>query len=202
MASETDICNMALGLIGDKRIEKYGDDDLPRGKYCKLFYPQARDEVLVSSGVEWRCAWSRKGPLAAVTDQPTFGWDYAYQVPTNPVCLRILGLVDGEDSNDELLEVEWKREGDYILTNEDECYVLYVSQMEDSGKFPPLLVQAIQYNLAAKLSIPISGGDRQLHRDLLEEYERLVLPDAISANNAEGYVKDEKGEASWIEAGR
>lgn len=199
MANETQIVNMALSLLGDKRINTFGDTDTEEGRVSKLFYEQVRDEVVVESGVEWRAGLSRAGPLAVVTDKPKFGWEFAYQVPTDPKALRVLAMVS--DTNDVPLKAAWKREGNLILTNEDEVHILYIKQITDAGMFPPLVVRAIFTKLAATMAGPLTA-DRQLTATLLESYYTLALPDAIRANASEGFIENEAGDNDWTTVGR
>ncbi len=197
MANETEIVNMALSLIGDSRITSMTDTSTNEGVLAVLFYAQARDEVIGQSGVDWKVAIERLGPLAALSTAPSFGWDNQYQLPED--LLRLIGLVT--DLNDIPLGVEWKREGTKLLTNEDTVHILYIKRITETATFPPLLVQAIYLKLGSKLAFPITR-DKVLRRELLEEFYRVVNEDAMQANAAEGFVKDEKGVDTWAAAGR
>ena len=196
----TGTCNMALSLLGDKRILDFGETDTKEGRYCKLFYEQTRDEVIAQSGVEFRVATKRDGPLSAVSDEPSFGWDFAYQVPSGT--MRILSIIN--DDGDIVSPAEWHREGDLILTNEETIHVLYIAQIESAEKFTPSLARAIYTLLAAKMAIALLGGKNgiEVNRTLLQEYEVVALPNAKSANAAEGFIEKEAGEATWTTVGR
>jgi hypothetical protein len=187
---------MALGLIGEKRIDTFGDTSTKEGRFTKLYYEQTRDEVLNEVGVHFNEVKARSGPLAAVTDQPSFGWEFAYQVPAD--CTRVTNLV-GETS-DEPTGAIWSREGDYILTNEECVYITYLKRISDDSKITPNVVTAIYTLLASKLAIPIAT-DPQLARSLKEEYYSVLKPLADGTNQAEGFV-DDKGNQDWITVGR
>ena len=53
MASEVDLCNNALGQLGEDSITSL-DDNSKKARLCKRFYPDARDTVL--RAYPWRCA--------------------------------------------------------------------------------------------------------------------------------------------------
>ena len=195
----TQICNLALSLLGDKRIQSFGETDTKEGRLTNLYYEQVRDEVIGQSGVEFKSATERAGPLSAATGEPLFGWDYAYPIPESPKCLRVIGLVS--DESDQILDIDWKREGDFILTNEEEVYILYVKRVTDPSLFPSQLIHAIYLKLAAEMSFSLTA-DKRMRANLLEEYSLIVLPEAVMTNNAEGSVEGEAGEFSWTNTGR
>lgn len=196
MASIVDICNLALAMVGDKRISTFPDTSTVEGEKCVLFYEQDRDEVLSQAGVKFNCAKARMGPLAAVSNQPEFGWDYAYQVPVN--CARIDNLVDEYDVP---LTASWKREGVYILTNEEEVYINYIKKEVDEATFSPQIIRAIATKLASDICFPLTG-DRQLAESLLQKFEVVENMKAITANQDDGNDEDEAGEFTWVSEGR
>lgn len=199
MANETQIVNMALLLIGEVTISDFGDEDTKEGRLVNRFYEQIRDEVLADSRVNFKIATARSGPLALVSNEPSFGWDHAYQLPNGT--LRIIGLITETEDKDQPLRADWVREGDLILTNEDAVYIKYIKQVTDATRFPPHLVKAIYTKLAAEIAFAITA-DSKMEEKLLTKYELVVFPDAISANAAEGFILDELGHDSIAEAGR
>jgi hypothetical protein len=84
--------------------------------------------------------------LARLAAAPAYGFDYAYQIPSN--VLRI---------NDEENAVKtWKREGDHVLSNEPTLNVQVLKRERDTTKWPPLFTEAVIASLAADLAGPIT----------------------------------------------
>lgn len=181
--SKTRICNMAIVLLGgaweQETLQSYDDDTTKAARLCRIMYPQTVDEVL--RGHPWNCALVRKDLGAALSDTPAFGYDYQYQLPTNPHCLRVLQMEDLED--------EWRREGDKLLTDETDVKILYIKRITDATEFEPLLVEAIYTKLASKLAVSLAS-DEPLSKRLLEQYYKIVLPMARSMDAQECSVQE------------
>lgn len=192
--SETAICNLALSLFGNSRIGDIDEQSIT-ANLCKVWYEQTRNEVLSESGVEWVCAKTRT-QLSQISDDPAFGWDYQYQLPAD--CLKIIGIVTDEG---DIKNIPWTREADRILTNEEECYLLYIKQITDPTKFSPLLARAI-YTLLASVLAARLAQNLQKSRELLLEYTEVVLSKAKMSNAEDGYLEEEEGAYDWEEAGR
>jgi hypothetical protein len=86
MASEVDICNMALSGIRGGSINSLDEASL-QAQQCKLKYPFLRDMLL--RDVPWNFA-HKEDALALLTDD-LFNWVYAYQYPSD--CLYINRLI-------------------------------------------------------------------------------------------------------------
>lgn len=102
------ICNLSLGLLGEKAITKNGTSQ--NHTYCTLFFDDSRDEILVQH--PWN--WASKRAYAVQTTDPLWGlrdttYQYSYTVPSD--CLRMMTIANDPDA-------KWKREGSVIITNE------------------------------------------------------------------------------------
>ena len=188
--SKVAICNMALGELGAKEISSLTDGSTAAA-LCSRHYDQTVDEVLAMA--DWKCAMARK-QLAASSETPDFEYDYQYPLPTNPYCLRVRAMCLDDGSE---LEADWTREGDMLLTNQDECYIKYIKRVTDPMKFEPLLVTAIYLQLAIKFAPKLQKDTADKGR-LIEEFEKLVLPRAKYATAKEGYGPDQvKSTERW-----
>ena len=190
--STTSISNMALTKLGEKTIESM-DDDSPRARACNAVYEQCRDELLTEGPEKgWKFTLTRVG-VAVSDDDPDFEYDYQYEIPND--CLRIVSV-----SADGVEYADWKREGDYILTNEvdDEIDLLYIKKITDTGKFPPHFAKALYTKMAITLCYRIKEASRHYER-LMFEYEQRVLPKAIAMDEKEKYVEEE--DDSWSTEG-
>jgi hypothetical protein len=162
MASEVDICNMALGHIGqDANVSAIDPPDgSAEADHCARFYPMARDEILESHA--WRFA-TRRAQLAAV-DVPdeVDSWDYAYQLPNQ--CIRPLAVFLPESTDDTAAQdftVETDSTGNDILyTNVEDAVLKYIARVEDTTKFSPLFTIALARLLAHYLAGPITKASK------------------------------------------
>lgn len=172
MASEVEICNGALEMLGDQSITSL-DDNTTRAKLCKTFYPFVRDFVLRAH--PWRCATKRYtcGLLAEV---PVFGYTYQFQLPTD--CLRVVLLEDDEG------DLSWNREGDKILSESTNGNIIYIQSLSDPSKMDPMLVMAVMAKLAAILAHAITDKANLIGG--LEDLYAKLLQDARSVNAQEG----------------
>jgi hypothetical protein len=77
-------------------------------------------------------------------------------------------------------------------------FVRYVKQLTDADKFTAKLKNAIATKLAIKIVIAITG-DSKMKVDLINEFERLVMPSARSVDGAQGKPRPTSN-SSWIRA--
>lgn len=106
MAADVDICNLALGYLGDEaNIASINPpDQSAQASHCSRFYPQVRDELLEMHA--WQFATTR-AVLASVanpttdpttTTNPNSAWQYAYAAPAN--VLKYLAVLDPSTTDD------------------------------------------------------------------------------------------------------
>jgi hypothetical protein len=130
----------------------------------KTNYYQARDATLEAA--EWSFAIKRWKPaLSAVV--PIAGAAYYYPIPSD--ILRVL-RVDRPGANafggrsdphtiDRQEQADWRRESDYILTNESSIVCKGIRRIEDEGIFSALFVHAFAAHLAMLAAYPITESD-------------------------------------------
>jgi hypothetical protein len=164
MASKVSICNNALISIGAKTIISL-EDGTDEAIKCSVLYQVIADEVMMRG--PWTRACSRAS-LAQLADAPAFGYLYQYQLPTVPVCLRILGI-------DESLrgEIDYRIEGNALLTDEETVKVRYIGRIENTEDYGPHLTSALIIRLAAALAYDLTG-QRSIAEAKLQEYEAKV----------------------------
>jgi hypothetical protein len=159
MASEVDICNLALARLGDDAT--VASIDPPEGsaqaEHCARFYPIARDSLLEMHA--WKFA-TRRVQLAKLT-VPSWNWLFAYAAPNN--ALKLLGVLSATASNEEETQ-PYETESDangvpIILTNEDDATLRFVARVTDTTMFSPLFVDALAWLLASYLAGPVVKGD-------------------------------------------
>ena len=173
-SSVVEICNRALDAIGVQPITAI-TEETKAGGLCRRYYPQIRDDVI--RGHPWNSATAR-AELPALVAAPTWGYTYAYQLPSD--CLRVLSV----EACDPFLN-PWRVEGRTIVTDKEApLYVLYLRSLPDSGFFDPMLVTVIAARLAMELAMPLTS-DAQTRRQMEMEY-RNRLREARSVDGQEG----------------
>lgn len=159
MASEVDICNLALARLGDTAT--VASIDPPEGsaqaEHCARFYAVARDSLLEMH--PWKFA-TRRVQLAKLT-VPSWNWACAYAEPAD--ALRLLAVLPPDArSDDDTLPFEAESDASgaaIILTNQEDACLRYIGRVTDTTKFPPLFVDALAWLLASYLAGPVLKGD-------------------------------------------
>ncbi len=200
MASEVDICNIALGHLGDEAAISAIDppDGSVQAAHCARIYPMARDELLEMHN--WRFAVKRKAlALLATTEQPQ-EWAYTYGYPT---CIRVIAIRPANEpttSNSNLIfdeqeflaapktypfTVEALDDGTQVIyTNVEDATVHYVAAITDVAKFSPLFRAALARLMAHYLAGPIVKGKVgiEVARTQLELFEKIASPRAKASD--------------------
>lgn len=203
MASEVDICKLALSHIRAGTINSLGESSL-QAVLCKLNYPILRDQLLQAASWDFN---TMQAELAVSAADP-FNWVYGYAYPTD--CLYIVRLIlnyeeftatDGayrtrhiEDIYTPDLDSQVKYKvmnisgNKIIAANEPELRIEYRARVTNTTLFSPLFIKALSYLLAAELAIPLVGADkgRELRSDSLTIYQGLI-GDALEADANQEY---------------
>lgn len=162
MASQLDICHMALGHLGvTKRLTSI-NDATEAARACALFYDPCRDEVM--RAFPWPFA-TIKATLTLVEDltaDSTAEWGYSYRYPTD--CLRFLRIRSGygrQETNATQVRYRVIRDttGSLILTDQEDAIGEYVQQTTDPTDFAPDFVTAFSYRLAGAIAPAVTSGD-------------------------------------------
>lgn len=134
-------------MLGQRPIISF--DGTGVGAICERNYPLSRDAVLRS--YPWNSATARAS-LAALAEAPAWGFARQFQLPDD--CLRVV------DSEGDLTSgVQWRREGDRILTDAGApLRIRYIRRVEDPGLFDPMLSDVIAAHLAAAVAYSVTGS--------------------------------------------
>lgn len=168
MASDVQICNMALSHIGSEaRVSSISPPDgSVEAGHCATFYHLARTELLEPGS--W--AFSLKRASLAQVTNPSTVWAYAYAKPAG--CLRALRVLRPsiaitvftqdlalEPHTDDRDSAPFEIEGEVILCNEPDAVLVFVQDVTDSTKFPASFTSTFSYLLGSYLSGPIIKGN-------------------------------------------
>lgn len=199
MASEVDICNLALARLGDDATVASIDppDGSVQADHCKRFYPIARDALL--EGFAWGFA-IRRATLAAVASAATSAWDYAYARPADALTILAVQLSDAEsDFETAPYVVESLTTGQVVIrTDAETATARYVARITDTTKYPAQFVDALAWLLASHVAGPLLKGDagikmaQQCYATSMALAGRAAMQDANQGNSQPEHV------APWI----
>lgn len=181
ITNETVICNMALAAAGAENL--IGDfstqEDSEEWRMCNLFLWEALYEMM--SAGNWRFATERV-ELPADTESPAFGpYEFKAKLP-----LDLLGIQFEVDRDDDRVHPKYKREGQFILTNNNPCYILYTKKITNVALFPPVFVKVGYTNLAILMRNRLKGADEWFLR--LNNELRGILSDALGQELMQDWV--------------
>jgi hypothetical protein len=218
VASEVDICNLALGHLGDSAT--VSSINPPEGsaqaEHCARFYPIARDLTLESH--DWGFA-TKRANLALLAITPPAEWRFAYQLP--PDCRNPIDLLNPtpiaffpgtprhgnwEDTAYEPGPIPYELESlavgtGVIYTNLENAILRYVWGVTDITKFSAQCVDSIAWLLAAYLAGPILKGDEgaQMAAACMKAYNVSMAQAMVNdANNRRRRPQDSQRSAPWI----
>lgn len=171
MASQLDVCNLALLRLGQGKIVSLSEGSV-EANYLTQFWDADRRAAL--RDYAWNFAASKPTLLTAY-DNTAFDlardFVYVYALPSD--CIRALELFAGAtmqsfpptdvnftDASQTLTELMFfkVRSGRTLVTNLADAYLQYTKDITDVSKFDDQFVEALSYRLAVDLALPITGN--------------------------------------------
>ena len=181
MATEVDICNLALAHLGDDAT--IASINPPEGsaqaEKAARFYPIARNTLLEVH--TWNFA-AKRGNLA-LTANTLDQWDYAYVAPAD--MMTPVAVISPTAQNDYATRMssgdtpggitsnysptivagqytpqQFAVEGTLIYTNQENAMLRYQAAVTDASAFSPLFVITLSWHLASMLAGPVIKGDQ------------------------------------------
>ena len=191
--SNTDICNMALGKIGSKRITNFEEDTSPTAESCRLHFEQTRDSLIRSH--YWRFA-AKRATLAQDATDPDFEYDNQFILPIDFLLLKsIFGDNSTPTGN---TRFSFAIEGQRLLTNEDSVEMRYIRKVVDPTEFDSLFVEVLILQLALKLVASIAGGATKLQKVIQDELF-VVMRQVRAADRQETNTIGRANRRPWLE---
>lgn len=193
--SETDVANVALRALGELRIAALSEA-IERARVLNDLFTTVVESVL--SAHDWNDAIKRIA-LPEAADPPVFGYSKRYALPAN-----FLRMVTDEGDTGPLnsvtgvggTETGWKREGQFILSNESSLKIRYVARIP-VGEMAVSLAKAIAYRLAADSALRLTG-DKNKKAAMERDYEKQ-LAEARAIDGQEG-SPEELDTDVWLRA--
>ena len=140
MASDVDICNSALNMIGASNIVSLTEDSRA-ARVLNQRYEFVRDAVFRSH--PWNCL-IRRTSLAADSDTPEFEFDHQHSLPTDQFCLRVLR----SDDPDTVFRVEGRK----VVSSTTPFKMIFIARVTDPNEYDQLLIEALSARLASDIS--------------------------------------------------
>jgi hypothetical protein len=170
MASDVDICNSALNMIGASNIISLTEDSRA-ARVCNQRYEFIRDAVFRAH--PWNCLVTRTS-LAADSDTPAFEFDHQHTLPAD--CLRVLR----PENPDTVFRVEGRK----IISSTTPFKMIYVARITDPNEYDQLLIESIAARLAADVSYALVNS-ASLSQMLMATYD-TKLSEARFVDATEG----------------
>jgi hypothetical protein len=188
MASETSICNAALQLIKNSRQIADRTEGSKEANACDVIFDELRDAMLEMH--TWTFA-KKRVQLARISDAPAFGWDYAYELPSD--CLRLMAVFDNGDARG---SVAYVLEDGALLTDATSVYIIYIRRLTDPNQMSAAFRIALSKLLASRLAVTLTASP-SLSSEMYKQYLDQDLPAAKSADSMQTGPKT-LPESDWV----
>jgi hypothetical protein len=214
--SDVDICNLALGLIGDTaRVTNISPPDTStQAHLCSRFYPIALRATLEMHN--WAFATRRSACSSVTPPEHDDGhehtstnfetcdcseWKYYYQLPRH--FLKAIAVYEENSESDYSESKEFSVQLDStgvlrLYTNVENAVMLYTEYVVETHRFPPLFQAAVAWHLASLLAGPIIRGDAgSAEAKRCQQMMQLYLAKARQADSVNRSIKP-ANVASWM----
>jgi hypothetical protein len=175
MATQNQICNLALDMVGAEPIVDIADAN-PRAEACSRNYDMALLQIMRTR--QWGFLTKRVTLTAATA--PPFGWDFAYTLPTDYVGIVQLNGIIYEGQPGDWFVIN----SGQLLTDEETADVVYLGSDALPATFDALFVSAFATLLASRIATPLrqDGGSASVQ---LTQLYRQSLTEAATRNGNE-----------------
>ena len=171
--TKVDIASRALVMIGANPIASFTDGTTEANVTNTIY-----EEIIESSLTRhnWRFATGQQ-QLSLLANSPTGRFEYAYQIPANPECLKILAVT----VNDALIQYNRYEDKIYLdgFGSQSTVIMDYIFRQSED-QFPPHFRLAIEYKLAS-----IFGGSVARDAALVREFDQLSERQILIAKNTD-----------------
>lgn len=171
--TKVDIASRALVMIGSNPISSF-NDDTTEALVTNTIYEEVVESTLTRHN--WRFATGQQ-QLSLLANAPTGRFEYAYQIPANPECLKILAVT----VNDALIQYSRYENKIYLdgFGSQNAVIMDYIFRQSED-QFPPHFRLAVEYKLAS-----IFGGSVARDAALVREFDQLSERQLLIAKNTD-----------------
>ena len=192
MASEVDICNLALSHIGASDTISSLTEQSVEAFHCNLLYTDSRDAVLRAH------PWSFAKRHLALSDvgSPPGNWSYRYSYPNDALYAReILQTDTAGDPIKFEVALSDAYNSRVILTDQEEATLIYTYKATNTLVFDPLFVNALSWKIAADIAMPLTRDHNRMQTAYQMYQATLSEAQTFDANESH---EDISREAAWI----
>jgi hypothetical protein len=158
MATEIDICNEALLILGQKTITQFNQTGSRNSEVCATMYSTRRDYLLRMYTWVFAKAAITLGPTGTA---PAIDWAYAFNLPTDFIRTR---------KTDYLRDGTYELQGNQLLADDSSVILTYIKRVTDVNMFDPVFVLALAALLARDMSVVVTGKVSKLAVGLYDQY--------------------------------
>lgn len=211
VTSKLDIWNLAVTRLGHEPVSEEGENTKV-GRLCRLHYPVMLDVVLRAH--PWNFA-VRRATLAADATAPNHEFLYAFPLPTDPWCLKVIRTsfeangftsaavygypgIHGYGPGAVEYRIENHNGVRALLCNESSLSIEYVARMTDVSLYDALFVDALAARLAAELAISLT--DNQSAAKTMIDLYTMKIVEARLVDAQEGSPRDVVNTDGWLMA--
>lgn len=170
LASNTEACNLALTKIGANTINDIADTTDRNAVVCNLLFQPTLDTLLTDYDPGWSCSIARQ-QLSEMAADTFSGFEHLYSLPTTPVMLRALMLLEYNDNN-RWMELPYARyliEDGSLHADYSPIALKYVRRITQAADLDTwvgdVLVSALAYHLSLRIT-----EDKQKAQMYMQEY--------------------------------
>ncbi|EOC1317150.1 hypothetical protein ACI09J_001772 [Cronobacter turicensis] len=192
MSSVVEICNLALGNIGNNRSINGLNEKSKEADVCNLYFEHCRDAVL--SDFDWNFATKRVA--LADTGNPPPDWEFAYRYPVD--CLRITEIMLPGIRNpaaagrvEYFVGADSDGTGKLIYTDQPQAWLKYVGRITDVNMFDRLFIDALSWRLAASICMPLTGNADMANNAMMIYRSTILSAGSHSMNESQEPVVPE-----------
>lgn len=194
--TEAQLCNLALSLVGQRRLINNLLEETTEAIACAANYGPCRDMVLKE--FPWTFA-TRRSNLAQLADVTRSGWSYVYELPSD--FLKPQYIWNGMRFPPEegripfALELNDDANGHVLATDQDDAELVYTAKVTTVALYSPGFVDAVVYLLASRLA-PMLTAKPQLGLNFLAAYNQILM--RAKAEDAQFGQADVQPESEFI----
>ena len=157
--TDVQICNMALGHLGQTKFIADLSERSLAADLCNQFYEQARNFSF--EDFPWPFA-NKYATLELVEEDPNDEWDYSYRYPSDCMAVRrIVTTIGRTDPNPPPFEIGGDDQGRLIYTDQEDAIGKYTRLVEDTNLYPAVFGEAVSWWLAGLLAPGLARDKKQ-----------------------------------------
>jgi hypothetical protein len=186
MASETGICNSALIKLGATTITAL-DDGSANANRCNEQFDKLRDSLLRQH--TWNFAVGLV-QLAELTTAPAFGYDNAYQLPSD-----FLRAITVHDNDAGAGGIQYRISGQKLHADASAVYLRYVKIVTDPNVMDPLFRESLSWFIASDICMAVTQSTTLM--EAMDRGFRRSIVNARAVDAIEDYPESWP-QSSWV----